>query len=146
MAGSTAGLTTFCHFAGGGSVLQPEIWKLPIIAGGAYALGYYINLNNEQYVLTRNAYIQRQANQKDVFNNYYTPEQLVKMRQYWRRNRDLLIIISAITYLLNIADAAVDAHLSGFDVSDDLTLKIQPQLQLVGNEPLYSLGLVFDIH
>lgn len=130
---------------GAGQVYNRKYWKLPLLAGGAYALGYYINLNHEQYVLTRDAYMQRSAGEQDRFNNTYTPEQLVRLREYWRRNRDLLIIITGFVYLLNIADAAVDAHLSGFDVSDDLSLRLQPQIWMAGGQPAYGLGMVVNL-
>jgi hypothetical protein len=76
----------------------------------------------------------------------YNSEQLVRLREYWRRNRDFLVIIAAFTYLLNIADAAVDAHLSSFDVGDDLTLQWQPMLYIAGNQPVAGVHLAFRFH
>lgn len=128
---------------GAGQIYNGKYWKVPILWGGAYALGYFINLNHEQYVLTRDSYLLRQNNQPDYFNNVYSAEQLVRLREYWRRNRDLLIILSAFGYLLNIADAAVDAHLSGFDVGDDISLQVKPDLQLIANQPVGGVKLVF---
>ena len=45
---------------------------------------------------------------------------------YWRQNRDMTILLLVGIYALNLVDANVDAHLSGFDISDDLALKIEP--------------------
>lgn len=131
-------------FPGAGQFYNGKYWKIPILLGGGYALGYFINLNHEQYVLCRDSYLLIQNGQRDYFNGVYSAEQLVRLREYWRRNRDLLIILSAFGYLLNIADAAVDAHLSGFDVNDDISLKIQPDLQLVAGQPVGGIRCTFQ--
>jgi hypothetical protein len=47
---------------------------------------------------------------------------------------------------MNIVDAAVDAHLSQFDVSDNLSMRIEPGLMPVGNRMAAVVGLRFDIH
>jgi hypothetical protein len=131
---------------GAGQVYNRKYWKLPILYGGAFLLGHYIKLNNEQYQLFRNSYIQVKAGEKDYFNGAYNPEQLARLREYWRRNRDFLVVISSVTYLMNIVDAAVDAHLSQFDVSDNLSMRIEPGLMPVGNRMAAVVGLRFDIH
>jgi hypothetical protein len=48
---------------------------------------------------------------------------------YWRRNRDLNYLLFVGIYALNIIDAQVDAHLSGFDIGDDLSLKFEPVME-----------------
>jgi hypothetical protein len=131
---------------GAGQVYNGKFWKLPILYGGGFALGYYIRLNNQQYKLCRDSYIQVKAGEKDYFNGAYDADQLARLREYWRRNRDLLIIVSGLSYLLNIADAAVDAHLSRFDVSDDLSVKWSPGILLAGNRPAPALNICFELH
>jgi hypothetical protein len=128
---------------GAGQFYNGKYWKIPILWGGAYALGYFINLNHEQYILTRDSYLLQTSGQRDYFNNVYRPDQLVRLREYWRRNRDLLIILSAFGYLLNIADAAVDAHLSGFEVTDDISLRLEPQVQMMAGQPTLGLRMAF---
>jgi len=130
---------------GAGQMYNRKYWKLPILYSAAFVLGYYINFNNQQYVYTRDSYLQVQAGLNDRYNGAYSLQQLAQLREYWRRNRDLLIILSGFTYLLNIADAAVDAHLGSFDVSDDLSLKFGPNLDLIGFQPVLGLGLKFTI-
>ena len=53
---------------------------------------------------------------------------MVRNVDYWRQNRDLTLLLMLGIYALNLVDANVDAHLSGFDISEDLTLKIAPQI------------------
>ena len=66
---------------------------------------------------------------------------------YWRRNRDLLYVVSFVVYVFNIVDANVDAHLSSFDLSDDLSLRFEPTNQTFAlnnqNYPAISLKLYF---
>lgn len=131
---------------GAGQFYNRKYWKLPIVYGAGFALAYYIKFNNSQYEICRDSYLQVKAGEKDYFNGAYDADQLARLREYWRRNRDLLIIVSGLTYLLNIADAAVDAHLSSFEVSDDLSLKLSPGLMLAGNRPTPVLGLRFELH
>lgn len=131
---------------GAGQAYNRKYWKLPLLYGGAFVLGYYIDLNNQQYKLFRDAYLIRQSGGEDGFKGRFNAEQLVRQREYWRRNRDLLIIISAFTYLLNVADAAVDAHLSEFDVSDNLSLSAKPKLEMYDNRPFAGIGLVVSLH
>lgn len=131
---------------GAGQVYNGKYWKLPILYGGGFLLGYYIHLNNEQYQLCRTSYLQVKAGEKDYFNGAYSADQLARLREYWRRNRDFLVIFGGLTYLLNIMDAAVDAHLSQFDVSDNLSMRVEPGLMPVGDRMAAVLGLRFDIH
>jgi hypothetical protein len=131
---------------GAGQIYNGKYWKIPILYGGGFALGYYIGVNNQQYKLCRDAYLKVRAGEKDYFNGAYDADQLARLREYWRRNRDLLIIVSGFTYLLNIADAAVDAHLSRFEVSDDLSLRLSPGFLMAGNRPAPVLSLYFELH
>ena len=131
---------------GAGQAYNHKYWKLPILYGGIFLLGYYINFNHQEYLIYRDAYLIRQSGGEDVFLGRYSTDQVVQQREYWRRNRDLLIIISAITYLLNIADASVDAHLSEFDVSDNLSMSIKPRLDVYSNRTFAGIGLVVSLH
>src|SRR5690606_40052004 len=54
---------------------------------------------------------------------------IIEARNYYRRYRDLCIIGVGVLYGLNIVDAYVDAGLSNFDISEDLSLKLSPSLQ-----------------
>ncbi len=56
----------------------------------------------------------------------YTDENVLALKNYYRRNMEISIAAFAIIYLLNIVDAAVDAHLFYFDISDELSMSMQP--------------------
>jgi hypothetical protein len=58
-----------------------------------------------------------------------------------------LYIIAGIVYVANIIDAYVDAQLSNFDVSDNLSLRAQPILDFTRNyEPVAGLKVSFNLH
>ena len=72
---------------------------------------------------------------------------LTLAREFLKRNRDLCIIISAGLYVLQIVDAHVDAHLKDYDISDDLTMNLEPMVDytyvpsLGGNRPVFGFNM-----
>lgn len=124
-----------------GQIYNRKYWKVPIVYGGFATLGYFINFNNEEYVKFRQAYsdiLDTDPNTNSFIELVTDPrslepdnigqltERLRKAKDYWRRNRDLLVIGTAVFYAVNIIDASVDAHFFNFDISDDLTINWAP--------------------
>ena len=126
-----------------GQIYNRKYWKLPLVYGGFFMLGYYINFNHDNFELFSQAYLditdddpnttsylRLRLNPNTDLNNPAHRTRLTQNlragRDYWRRNRDLLIISTAAFYALNIIDASVDAHFFNFDVSDDLTVRWMP--------------------
>jgi hypothetical protein len=89
---------------------------------------YFLGYNASRYQVFKGALI---AYDNDEPRDFPTlnREALVRNVDYWRGNRDLNYILLGAIYALNIIDANVDAHLSGFDISDDLTLGIEPNFE-----------------
>jgi len=116
---------------GAGQVYNEKIWKVPIIYGGIMTNVYFLDFNNRRYQLFRNA-LTISRNPEDPRPNPFpnlNEDGIVRNVNYWRRNRDLNYMIFGIIYAINIVDSLVDAHLSGFDVSDDLSLDIRPSYE-----------------
>ncbi len=124
-----------------GQIYNRKYWKVPLVYGGFAALGYFINFNNAEYVKFRQAYsdiIDDDPNtisytRLNVNPGFLEPdkigqftERLRSAKDYWRRNRDLVVIGTAVFYAVNIIDASVDAHFFNFDISDDLTINWVP--------------------
>jgi hypothetical protein len=124
-----------------GQIYNRKYWKVPIVYGGFAALGYFINFNNGEYVIFRQAYsdiIDSDPNTNSYLKLKINPAMLTKEKEpelkerlrsgkdYWRRNRDLLVIGTAVFYAVNIIDASVDAHFFNFDIGDDLTFNWAP--------------------
>ncbi|HMT29821.1 MAG TPA: DUF5683 domain-containing protein [Bacteroidia bacterium] len=114
---------------GAGQFYNKKYWKIPVIYAGFAGLGYLVKTNHDDYKIYKDAYrlrLDMDENTVDDFVGVYSDEDLVTLKNYYRRNRDLSMIGIGLLYILNIIDASVDAHLFYFNVSDDLTLHVQP--------------------
>ena len=113
---------------GAGQVYNNKAWKVPILYAGIMTDVYFIRFNNRRYQVFRQALFDFDDGNVNDFPNL-NREALVRNVDYWRRNRDLCYLLLAGIYALNLIDANVDAHLSGFDISDDLSLGIEPHVE-----------------
>lgn len=109
---------------GAGQVYTKKYWKIPIIYSALIASGYYINENNSEYKKYRDTYLNRMNGQSDNLN--YTDSELITLKDYYKRNREISIMLFSLTYILNIIDASVNAHLSEYEVNEDISLGIRP--------------------
>ncbi|SEF97592.1 DUF5683 domain-containing protein [Algoriphagus boritolerans] len=112
---------------GAGQVYNNKAWKVPILYAGFMADIYFINFNNKRYQTFRTALFAFDDGDRSQFPSL-NREALVRNVDYWRQNRDMTILLLAAIYALNLIDANVDAHLSGFDISDDISMKIEPNV------------------
>jgi hypothetical protein len=130
-----------------GQVYNKKYWKVPIIYAGAAALGYSLGFNQRLFNQHKNELIYRQNGQFDLLDpslDRYTDANLNELQDFYRRNRDLSYIGMFLLYALNIVDAAVDAHFFDFNVSDDLTMRIKPDLFISGTAGIVPMmGLSF---
>jgi len=124
---------------GAGQVYNGKAWKVPILYAGFMADIYFIGYNNQRYQVFREALFAFDEGEDNLFPSL-NRDALVRNVDYWRRNRDLTILLLGVIYALNIIDANVDAHLSGFDISDELSLAIEPSMQQFAAQN-QSLGL-----
>ncbi len=112
---------------GAGQVYNGKAWKVPLLYAGFMTDIYFISYNNKRYETFRTALFAYDAGDQSQFPSL-NREALVRNVDYWRQSRDLTILLLAGIYALNLIDANVDAHLSGFDISDDIALKIEPNV------------------
>jgi hypothetical protein len=127
--------TLFSTFLPGlGQAYNGDYWKIPVIYGGFAFTGYWLHLNNMQYVRFRNAYNAEVAFSKgeteipSEFSGRLSEQSLKSYRDNFRRERDYAVLWIALVYAVNIIDATVWAHLSSFDVSEDLAFKLSPAI------------------
>jgi Family of unknown function (DUF5683) len=119
-----------------GQAYNKKYWKVPIVWGALGTCGYVISYNLSNYKDLKQAYIGKyNARVYNDSTEYYkmdpnlvplSEESLRYNRDQFRRNVDYSILVFAILWGINVMDAAVDAHLKSFDVSEDLSLKIKP--------------------
>lgn len=116
---------------GWGQLYNKKYWKAPIVwAGLGTSIGFAI-YHHGNYVEFRDAYnirVDGDPNTTDPYEGLYTANQLITIQTTYRRWRDLSIIIAVGVYAYNILDAYIDAHLFYFDISDDLSMVLQPTL------------------
>ncbi len=112
---------------GAGQVYNGKAWKVPLLYAGFMTDIYFIGYNNKRYQTFREALFAYDDGDQSQFPSL-NREALVRNVDYWRQNRDLTILLLAGIYALNLIDANVDAHLSGFNISDDLALKFEPNV------------------
>ncbi len=127
-----------------GQVYNKKYWKVPIIYAAGGTLVYFIKTNNTEYQRFRKAYdavVANDPNNPDEFNGRYSKDVLANARDYYRKYRDLSVIGIAGLYFLNIIDAMVDAYFFNFDVSDDLSLHVAPNIQ----PGMYSTACGFTV-
>ena len=115
-----------------GQYYNEKYWKIPIIYAGFSTLAYFVIQNRYEYNRFKEAYaISVEISEGQVSDNYlvnnYTSSQLLNQREYYQSNLELSYILTGVFYLLQIVDATVDAHLYEFDMSDDLSIQLQPQ-------------------
>ncbi len=135
-----------------GQIYNRKFWKLPIVYGGLMGCMYAVTWNNRNYQDYSTAYkdIMIDAEEpnrpveefhtswQDFLGIGYDPKewvtntnfqtQLKNRKDYYRRYRDLSIIITVGVYALSIIDAYVDAQLFDFDISPDLSMHWEPSV------------------
>ncbi|MGL4599319.1 MAG: DUF5683 domain-containing protein [Bacteroidia bacterium] len=130
-----------------GQAYNKKYWKIPIIYAGLGGLGYGIYFNHTYYKKYSTALRFRYDDDATTIDPYtsFSDDNLVTLKRTYQRWRDLCIIGSAALYTLNVIDAVVDAHLSSFDVSDDLSIHVRPGMNYSFNsmQPTIGIGLQF---
>ncbi len=129
---------------GGGQIYNRKYWKLPLVYGGFMGCIYAMSWNNAMYKDYSQAYLDlmdddpgtqsynqflhlgmqittdaQRERYKDIFK---------KRKDKYRRWRDLSFFVMLGVYALSVIDAYVDAELSVFDISKDLSLKVEPTI------------------
>ena len=129
-------------FPGGGQIYNHKYWKLPIVYGGFLGCAYALNWNNQMYSDYSQAYLDIMdddpgtASYEDFLpprydveaNRDYLERVFKNRKDNYRRQRDLSIFCFIGVYLISVIDAYVDAELSNFDISEDLSVQVRPSV------------------
>jgi hypothetical protein len=117
---------------GWGQAYNKEYWKIPLVyAVVGIPAGFFV-YNNTWYKRSKKAYDIVVSNDSAGLPSIHpklqglNAQSLQFYRNQFRRDRDYSILYTLIAWGLNVADATVFAHLKDFDVSDDLTFKVEP--------------------
>ncbi|MCF0068970.1 DUF5683 domain-containing protein [Dyadobacter sp. CY261] len=167
--------TRLALIPGAGQLYNRDYWKAPIVylafGGGLYT--YYLNTikyhdfldayksfyimdkNDPKYGQKKPELASADAKVKVKVRNLLntsseeidaTESQIIRQKNYWRRNRGFAIIVTGLIYTLSIIEANVAAHLKTFDLSEDLSLNVSPKLnQPSMTTPTPGVRLVFNL-
>lgn len=137
-----------------GQIYNRKYWKVPIVYGalGTTALVFRFNVKGYNRIrFTYNILFAKDtARYKEVdadlkpYITYNALGDLRLLRNEYRKNIDYSVLVFMLFWALNIVDATVDAHLKGFDVTSDLSMKIKPDLNNGLRTP--GVSLAFDLH
>ena len=132
---------------GWGQAYNKKYWKIPIVYGAlGTAAGFFI-YNRKEYIDARDAYrykVDTIASNDNLIKPKFRPVDAESVRQYRigvRQYVDYSVLIFLLLWGLNVVDATVDGHLKAFEVSDDLSMRVNPTINPVTKQA--SVGLVF---
>ncbi len=136
---------------GWGQINNKKYWKLPLVYGALGTTAYLFNRNIKTYRDAKNAYALAvdgdPTNDYLIKQPYFTvkdqPERIRTFRNQVRQDIDYCVLFFVFFWGLNVADAAVDAHLKTFDVSENLSMNIKPGFSPLANTN--GLSFVFQI-
>lgn len=130
---------------GGGQIYNRKLWKLPIVYGGYVGCIYALTWNQSTYMDYQNAYVDIMDDDPNTksYEDFLPPhyeidtsmedwlKDVFKQRKNkYRRYRDMSIFAFAGMYIVAAIDAYVDAELSHFDISPDLSMRVEPNIMI----------------
>ena len=120
-----------------GQIYNKRWWKVPLVYGGFVGIGLVYEFNQRQYkiFLTEAQYRQDEPSKANPAWKAYTTEGIIGIKDDYRRTRDLSILAGLGFYAVQIIDAYIDAKFFRFDVSDDLSFRLDPFIQ---SGPVYT--------
>ena len=136
-----------------GQAYNRDYWKIPIVyaaLGTGVAVAVY---NDDQFQKYRTAYKDRIAGRIDEFTvvaedgtvtQVYTEDNLLDAQDFFRRRKELSILVTAGLYILQIVEANVDAHLSQYNVDDRLSLNPYISREKYSLSTNFGLSLTYN--
>jgi hypothetical protein len=117
-----------------GQIYNKKYWKLPLVYGGFYLLIDQGVIKYNNIYTTYKGYLFYNI-EHNITGSLTSPnsgarttDQLRRIVDRARRERDFMIIMTAGLYLLQMVDAHVDAHLKEFDLNPNLHARLEPTL------------------
>lgn len=156
-------------FPGLGQIYNRKVWKIPVVYAGFGVLIYTARFNSQSYnmymrayqdytdkIPQTNSYIKlipadpstydyiNYPDPKNLSSYSYYKDAMLRMVDYYKRNRDLSYIGIAGWYLLSILDANVDASLFNYDVGPNLDITLVPMQTTMPNG-FFGAGFSVDL-
>jgi hypothetical protein len=130
---------------GAGQLYNRQYWKIPIVCVGVGAAIFFIDYNTRNYQSYRKAYIARINNpsyQDEYTKRGYSIGNIKTLQDAYKKDLDLTMLLTGVGYMIQVLDALAFAHLKNFDVSQNISLHMQPVAMPNGGA---GLGLVMNL-
>ena len=138
-----------------GQAYNKRYWKIPIVYGGLATGIYFYSNNNKEYNRYRDAYKSRlaglttdefyfDAEGNQLTSPRVTTEGLQRGQKFYRKNKEISLLVTLGIYALNIIDANVDAHLMQYNVDENLSLA--PHFKINEIDRTSNLGLTLNFN
>lgn len=125
---------------GSGQLYNRQYWKIPVIYAGMGACAYFLIDNSTNYRRYRTAFVNRSNPLAQQTELNRSAQDLVTLRDFYKKNLDLTVLLTVVGYTLQSLDALTFAHLNNFDISKDISMQVSPVLIPGG----VGLGLVVN--
>lgn len=114
-----------------GHIYNKKYWKLPIVYGILGGMGFWVGTNIKDLNGYTNALKAQLGDPPDNTASYKGVSdvtQLRSRRDQFKNSMDLSIILTIVVYAIHVGDAVVDAHLFEYDVNEDITISLRPNV------------------
>lgn len=126
-----------------GQAYNRQYWKVPVVYAILGTAGYFIGFNYNKYTEYRQAYIYAidgDIGTKNKLSEAYDAQSLQRLQNNYKKDLDIIVLLTSVGYALQIMDAVASAHLRNFDVSRDITMQVKPMVQ----NNFVGMGLVMN--
>lgn len=130
-----------------GQAYNRQYWKVPVVYAILGTAGYFIAYNYNQYSSYRQAYIysidgDAATDPASVGERYglYDASDLQRLQDSYKKDLDIIVLLTSVGYALQIMDAVASAHLKNFDISRDISMQMKPVIQ----NNFVGVGLVMN--
>ncbi|MGK7388963.1 MAG: DUF5683 domain-containing protein [Candidatus Cyclobacteriaceae bacterium M2_1C_046] len=113
-----------------GQAYNKSYWKIPIVYGGFVALYFTVDYYHEYYNRFRkDLFAEIDDNPLTINQSGHSVDNLRRLVEDTRRERDFYLIITGVFYFLQIAEAHIDSHLKEFKLNPELRVSVEPQVR-----------------
>lgn len=126
-----------------GQAYNRQYWKVPVVYAILGTAGYFIGYNFTKYKEYQQAYIYSidgDNSTNDKLSLQYDATQLKRLQDNYKKDLDVIVLLTSVGYALQIMDAVASAHLKNFDISRDISMKMKPVMQ----QNYVGIGLVMN--
>lgn len=127
-----------------GQIYNRQYFRAAAVYAAAGVAIYFFIDNSKNYRAFRKEYAGRQGSNPNFvsqFPEYSDASQILAARDYYKRNLDLTGLLTGVGYALQVMEALSSAHLKGFDISNDISMRIKPVVVPQGG---VGIGLVMN--